>query len=78
MKTLANLAKQYINFFLSIGHECTNQDLLGIARENLADLKSNRTCSWVEFCDGSVLSLEYGEAKAYRKLTKKHVNGANW
>jgi hypothetical protein len=60
------------------GGNMTNHNLESIARIELADLYSNNDCSWIEFCDGSVLSLELGELKAHSKLLKRHNNGVSW
>lgn len=72
MKTLA---KQYIEKY---GDSISNSHLTDIAREHLADLKSNYNYSWIEFCDGSVLSNNLGDTKAYNKIQRFHRNGVAW
>ena len=56
----------------------TSQNLVFIARNELADLFSNNERSWVEFCDGSVLDLKLGEIRAFKKLQRFHKNGVSW
>jgi hypothetical protein len=72
MKTLA---KQYIEKY---GDSISNSHLTSIARENLADLKSNDNYAWIEFCDDSVLSNNLGDTKAYNKLQRFHKKGIEW
>ncbi len=69
---MKSLAKQYKD---KLGTDISNNELIGIARENLADLFSNNKCSWIEFCDGSILSTQCGGVKAYKKLMPFHRNG---
>lgn len=72
MKTLA---QSYLNPNRS---DMSSNEFVSIGRENLADIWSNSTRSWIEFCDGSVLDLQYGEVKTFRKLQKFHKNGVSY
>lgn len=76
MSKLPTLAKQYK---LEIGDDTLNSmELTAIARTEMADLFSNREYSWIEFCDGSVLSSNCGDITAYNKLQRFHKNGVSW
>lgn len=49
-----------------------------IGRIEMADVYSNNNRSWIEFCDGSVLDMQYGELKAFKKLQRFHNKGVTW
>ncbi len=70
------LAQQYLSDLDK--DDISNDQMISISRDAMADLWANNSYVWIVFCDDSVLSSHYGEGKAYKHLMPFHKNGVTY